>query len=285
VTDVIQVDGLKRSFAAAGGRTEAIGDVSFTLREGELLSVVGPSGCGKTTLLRCIAGLIGSDAGQVLHRGRPVKGVLPAVQVVFQEYNRSLFPWLSVERNVRFPLHGVDKREAADRVDEAIELVGLSDFRRHYPWQLSGGMQQRVAIARSVAAQAELLLMDEPFASVDAQTRLSLEMMVLDVWERLPVSILFVTHDIEEAIFLSDRVLVLSQRPSSVIANLTVDLPRPRDPLKTKELPRFLELREEIYALVGLRTTSRNDSSAGDGSSGRQTTAISSVGVGERSGR
>jgi NitT/TauT family transport system ATP-binding protein len=285
MTDVIQVDGLKRSFAAAAGRTTAIDDVSFTLKEGELLSVVGPSGCGKTTLLRCIAGLIGSDAGQILHRGRPVKGVLPTVQVVFQEYNRSLFPWLSVERNVRFPLHGVDKREASNRVDEALRLVGLEDFRRHYPWQLSGGMQQRVAIARSVAAQAELLLMDEPFASVDAQTRLSLEMMVLDVWERLDVSILFVTHDIEEAIFLSDRVLVLSQRPSSVIADLTVDLPRPRDPLKTKELPRFLELREEIYALVGLRTTSKNVASGGEGSSGRQTTAISSVGVGERSGR
>jgi NitT/TauT family transport system ATP-binding protein len=179
--------------------------------------------------------------------------VLPTLQVVFQEYNRSLFPWLSVDRNVRFPLKGVPKAEADERVGDALRVVGLEDFAGHYPWQLSGGMQQRVAIARSVAAQAEILLMDEPFASVDAQTRISLEMMLLELWDRLSISVLFVTHDIEEAILLSDRVLVLSQRPSSVIAEIDVDLPRPRDQLKTKELPRFLELREEIYALVGLR--------------------------------
>jgi NitT/TauT family transport system ATP-binding protein len=254
VTDeLIEVEGIRKAFAVGSGETLAIENVSLSMAEGEFLSLVGPSGCGKTTLLRAISGLLKIDAGEIRHRGRKVEGVLPTLQVVFQEYNRSLFPWLSVDRNVRFPLKGVPKAEADERVGDALRVVGLEDFAGHYPWQLSGGMQQRVAIARSVAAQAEILLMDEPFASVDAQTRISLEMMLLELWDRLSISVLFVTHDIEEAILLSDRVLVLSQRPSIVIAEIDVDLPRPRDQLKTKELPRFLELREEIYALVGLR--------------------------------
>jgi NitT/TauT family transport system ATP-binding protein len=251
--ELIEVDGIRKAFAVGKGETLAIEDVSLTLREGEFLSLVGPSGCGKTTLLRAISGLLPTDAGEIRHRGSRVQGVLPTLQVVFQEYNRSLFPWLSVDRNVRFPLRGVPKAEADERVADALREVGLQDFADHYPWQLSGGMQQRVAIARSVASHAELLLMDEPFASVDAQTRISLEMMLLALWERLELSVLFVTHDIEEAILLSDRVLVLSQRPSRVIAEIEIDLPRPRDQLKTKEHPRFLEAREEIFALVGLR--------------------------------
>ncbi len=251
--ELIEVEGIRKAFAVGSGETLAIENVSLSMADGEFLSLVGPSGCGKTTLLRAVSGLLKIDAGEIRHRGRKVEGVLPTLQVVFQEYNRSLFPWLSVDRNVRFPLKGVPKAEADQRVGDALRVVGLEDFAGHYPWQLSGGMQQRVAIARSVAAQAEILLMDEPFASVDAQTRISLEMMLLELWERLSISVLFVTHDIEEAILLSDRVLVLSQRPSRVIAEIEVDLPRPRDQLKTKELPRFLELREEIYALVGLR--------------------------------
>jgi NitT/TauT family transport system ATP-binding protein len=251
-TELIAVDGLRKSFAAKGGATRANDGVSLTLNEGEFLSVVGPSGCGKTTLLRCIANLLDTDGGEVRYRGQSVRGVLPGLQIVFQEFNRSLFPWLSVERNVRFPLHGLSKSEAQARGEEALRLVHLEEFAHHYPWQLSGGMQQRVALARAIAAQAELVLMDEPFASVDAQTRIALEMMLLAVWQQLGLSILFVTHDIDEAILLSDRVLVLSQRPSSVIAEIDVDLPRPRDQLKTKELPRFQDLREEIFALLGL---------------------------------
>ena len=251
-TELIAVDALRKSFAAKGGETRAIDGLSLTLNEGEFLSVVGPSGCGKTTLLRCIANLLDTDGGEVRYRGQSVRGVLPGLQIVFQEFNRSLFPWLSVERNVRFPLHDLSKSEARARADEALRLVHLEGFAHHYPWQLSGGMQQRVALARAIAAQAELVLMDEPFASVDAQTRIALEMMLLAVWQQLGLSILFVTHDIDEAILLSDRVLVLSQRPSSVIAEIDVDLPRPRDQLKTKELPRFQDLREEIFALLGL---------------------------------
>jgi NitT/TauT family transport system ATP-binding protein len=252
-SELIAVDAIRKGFPGRGGETLAIRDISLDLHDGEFLSLVGPSGCGKTTLLRCIAGLLAVDRGEVRHRGSRFDGVLPTLQVVFQDYNRSLFPWLSVERNVRFGVRGVDKAQAGERVRDALELVGLTEFAGHYPWQLSGGMQQRVAIARAIAAHAELLLMDEPFASVDAQTRISLEMMLLELWERLQISVLFVTHDIEEAILLSDRVLVLSARPSTVIAELEVDLPRPRDQLRTKELPRFLELREEIYALLGLR--------------------------------
>jgi NitT/TauT family transport system ATP-binding protein len=251
-SELVAVDGIRKSFRSRKGETLAIADISLELHEGEFLSLVGPSGCGKTTLLRCVSGLIGADRGEIRYRDQRVDGVLPTLQIVFQDYNRSLFPWLSVEKNVRFGVRGVDKEHATERVRDALALVSLTEFAGHYPWQLSGGMQQRVAIARSIAAHAELLLMDEPFASVDAQTRISLEMMLLGLWERLRISVLFVTHDIEEAILLSDRVLVLSARPSTVIAEFEVDLPRPRDQLKTKELPRFLELREEVFALLGL---------------------------------
>jgi NitT/TauT family transport system ATP-binding protein len=235
-----------------GSEVVAVDHVSLEVADGEFMVLLGPSGCGKTTLLRCIANLLDSDGGEVRYRGQSVRGVLPGLQIVFQEFNRSLFPWLSVERNVRFPLDGLSKSEARARAQEALQLVHLEGFAQHYPWQLSGGMQQRVALARAIAAQAELVLMDEPFASVDAQTRIALEMMLLAVWQQLRLSILFVTHDIDEAILLSDRVLVLSQRPSTVIAEIDVDLPRPRDQLKTKELPRFQDLREEIFALLGL---------------------------------
>jgi NitT/TauT family transport system ATP-binding protein len=252
VPELIAVDAIRKGFRARRRETLAIRDISLELQEGEFLGLVGPSGCGKTTLLRCISGLIPTDRGEIRYRERPVQGVLPTLQVVFQDYTRSLFPWLTVERNVRFGVRGVDRAQAVARVRDALELVDLGEFAGHYPWQLSGGMQQRVAIARSVAAHAELLLMDEPFASVDAQTRIALETMLLDLWERLRFSVLFVTHDIEEAILLSDRVLVLSARPSTVIAEIEVELPRPRDQLKTKELPRFLELREQVYALLGL---------------------------------
>ena len=249
---LLEIENVGKTYGSGQKATHAIADVSFAVDDREFVCVVGPSGCGKTTLLRCIANLLDSDGGEVRYRGQSVRGVLPGLQIVFQEFNRSLFPWLSVERNVRFPLHDLSKSEAGARADEALRLVHLEGFAHHYPWQLSGGMQQRVALARAIAAQAELVLMDEPFASVDAQTRIALEMMLLAVWQQLGLSILFVTHDIDEAILLSDRVLVLSQRPSSVIAEIDVDLPRPRDQLKTKELPRFQDLREEIFALLGL---------------------------------
>lgn len=251
-TPLVAIEEVTKSFHSSGTDTLAISGLTFHQRPGEFLVVVGPSGCGKTTLLRMIAGLLPPTGGEILHRGQKTEGVPPWLAVVFQEYNRSLFPWLSVMDNVAFPLFRMPRAEAHSRATEALKLVGLDAFGQHYPWQLSGGMQQRVAIARAMVAEPELLLMDEPFASVDAQTRIQLEDMVLELWERLSLSVLFVTHDIDEAIYLADRVIVLSDRPSRVIEVLEVDLPRPRHQLKTKSLPGFHELRTEAYRLIGV---------------------------------
>ena len=251
--ELIEVEGIRKAFAVGSGETLAIENVSLSMADGEFLSLVGPSGCGKTTLLRAVSGLLKIDAGEIRHRGARSRACSRPCRSSSRSTTAASSPGCPWTATSASRCKGVPKAEADQRVGDALRVVGLEDFAGHYPWQLSGGMQQRVAIARSVAAQAEILLMDEPFASVDAQTRISLEMMLLELWERLSISVLFVTHDIEEAILLSDRVLVLSQRPSRVIAEIEVDLPRPRDQLKTKELPRFLELREEIYALVGLR--------------------------------
>lgn len=249
---LVAIEEVTKSFRSSGVDTLAISGLTFHQQPGEFLVVVGPSGCGKTTLLRIIAGLLPPSGGEILHRGQKIKGVPQWLGVVFQEYNRSLFPWLSVMDNVAFPLFKMPRAQARSKATEALKLVGLDAFGQHYPWQLSGGMQQRVAIARAMVAEPELLLMDEPFASVDAQTRIQLEDMVLELWERLSLSVLFVTHDIDEAIYLADRVVVLSERPSRVVEILEVDLPRPRDQLKTKSLARFHELRTEAYKLIGV---------------------------------
>jgi NitT/TauT family transport system ATP-binding protein len=249
---VMSVEGLYKSYGSGADATQVIAGLDFEQRHREFLVIVGPSGCGKTTLLRTVAGLQPADAGAVTHHGRPVEGIPSWLSVVFQDYNRSLFPWLTVDANVQFPLHELPRSERAARSREALESVGLADFRGFYPWQLSGGMQQRVAIARGIASQPELLLMDEPFASVDAQTRMTLEGVVLDLWRRLDLSILFVTHDIDEAVFLADRVLVLSQRPTRVVEELEIDLPRPRDQVATKALPEFAEKRRAILDLIGV---------------------------------
>jgi NitT/TauT family transport system ATP-binding protein len=251
MTDVIlQVRDLEKTFQSRQGANHAIGGLSFDLRSGEFLVMVGPSGCGKTTLLRCVAGLLDVDSGERVVATGSRGGIPNSLSIVFQEYGRSLFPWLTVERNVAFGLDAVPRRERMDRVAEALNLVGLEQFSRHYPWQLSGGMQQRVAIARAVARRSALLLMDEPFASIDAQMRASLEDMIARLWAQLGFSVLFVTHDIDEAILLADRVLVLSDRPSHVLRELLIDLPRPRDQVDTKADPKFGALRAEIFKLL-----------------------------------
>ncbi|HET6380159.1 MAG TPA: ABC transporter ATP-binding protein [candidate division Zixibacteria bacterium] len=235
------------------GRAQpALADVSFSVREGELVSLVGPSGSGKTTLLRCVAGLRPPSAGAVRLAGRVIDDVPPDLAMVFQDYGRSLFPWLSVHHNVELPLRRLrlPAAERRDRVTAALSEVGLADAARQYPWQLSGGMQQRVAIARAIAYRARLLLMDEPFASVDAQTRADLQDTALEVWRAHGSTILFVTHDIDEAIYLADRVIVLSPPPGTVRAAIAVDLPRPRDQIETRGLPRFAELRTEVARLI-----------------------------------
>lgn len=225
-------------------------DITFKQAPGQFLAVVGPSGCGKTTMLRCISALMPPDSGSVLHRGQVSDNPPPWMSIVFQDYNRSLFPWLSVRRNVAFGLRGVSKIERAERVEYALEAVNLTHAADLYPWQLSGGMQQRCALARSIVVAPQLLLLDEPFASVDAQTRIDLQDMVMDICQRMELSTLLVTHDIDEAVFMADAVVVLSTRPARVVEQIDIDLPRPRDQLTTKEDPEFLRLRHHVYTLV-----------------------------------
>jgi NitT/TauT family transport system ATP-binding protein len=249
---MLEVNGIRKVYDGHGRRVEAIGDLTFSVADREFVCVVGPSGCGKTTLLRCIAGLLEPTAGEVLVDGRPVSGPPPGLALVFQEYGRSLFPWMRVRENVELPLR--EKRLPAARraelVDTALDAVGLSDAHRAYPWQLSGGMQQRVAIARAIAYEPGVLLMDEPFAAVDAQTRADLEDLIRTVWQRLGVTLLFVTHDIDESVYLSQRVIILSSAPTHVVESLDVDLPDMRDQLSTRADPRFTELRGHVYAQI-----------------------------------
>lgn len=249
---LLTVTGLKKVYPSPTGQVEAIGDISFAVHPGELVCIVGPSGCGKTTLLKCISGLLPPTAGQVVLDGAPVTAPPRTMAVVFQEYGRSLYPWLTVRDNVALPLRarGVPKAERKAAVEQALAEVGLSKVLRKYPWQLSGGMQQRVAIARAIAYQPEVLVMDEPFAAVDAQTRADLEDLVRRVWRDHGVTVLFVTHDIDESVYLGERVLVLSNAPTSVQEDLAIDLPAERDQLNTRALPRFTELRTHVYEQI-----------------------------------
>ena len=249
---MLDIKGLSKTYGSGPKATHAIGDVSFTVLDGEFVCVVGPSGCGKTTLLKCIAGLLDPSRGEVALRGRPVQGPPDELALVFQEYSRSLMPWSSVRNNVLLPLRHkkLSRAERTQLVEDSVEAVGLTRFVDHYPWQLSGGMQQRVAIARALAYQPTILLMDEPFASVDAQTRGDLEDLILQVRDEYGITILFVTHDIDESVYLSDRVVVLTHSPTEVKEIVAVDLPRPRDQLATKELPEFMNLRAHVYRLI-----------------------------------
>ena len=251
---MLSVRGLQKVYQTDAGDIEAVRNLTFDLRPGELACLVGPSGSGKTTLLKCISGLMSPTAGEVLLDGKPVAGPPKKMAVVFQEYGRSLFPWMRVRENVELPLknQGVPKAERARLVEDALEAVGLSHVPRSYPWQLSGGMQQRVAIARAIAYQPEVLLMDEPFAAVDAQTRADLEDLIRTVWKKLGVTILFVTHDIDESVYLGERVIILSSSPTIVQEDLTIDLPADRDQLNTRALPRFTELRHHVYEQIQL---------------------------------
>jgi len=249
---LLEVRGLKKVYDGRQRPVEAVRDLTFGLDAGDLVCLVGPSGCGKTTLLRCMAGLLAPTAGEVRLRDKPVTGPPPGMAVVFQEYGRSLFPWMSVRDNVELPLRnkGMARKPRRDLVAQALASVGLADAHHAYPWQLSGGMQQRVAIARAVAYQPDVLLMDEPFAAVDAQTRADLEDLIRDLWRKLGITILFVTHDIDEAVYLGQRVIVLSSSPTVVREVLDVDLPDQRDQLTTRSDSRFTELRSHVYAQI-----------------------------------
>lgn len=236
----------------AYGEHVVIDGLTFSVTAGEFVSIVGPSGCGKTTLLRVLSGLQQSMGGTVRLLGNVVQDVPDALAMVFQDYSRSLFPWLTVGGNVDFPMRrmGLSKAERRARIAESLDAVDLRGVADKYPWQLSGGMQQRAAIARALAYRPEVLLMDEPFASVDAQTRMDLEDLILRVWSEYGMTILFVTHDIDESVYLSDRVLVLSISPATVLDDVAIRLPRPRDQIDTKATSLFVELRVRVASLI-----------------------------------
>ncbi|MEV7326173.1 ABC transporter ATP-binding protein [Streptomyces sp. NPDC093970] len=249
---MLDVRGLRKVYDGSGRRVEAVRDLTFTVEAGELVCLVGPSGCGKTTLLKCVAGLLTPTGGEVLLEGKAVTGPPPGMAFVFQEYGRSLFPWMRVAENIALPLRQkrLSRERRAELVLDALRSVGLTDAAAAYPWQLSGGMQQRVAIARALAYEPRVLLMDEPFAAVDAQTRADLEDLVRGLWRERGITVLFVTHDIDEAVYLGQRVVVLSASPTVVREQLKVDLPDERDQLHTRVAPRFAELRTRVYEQI-----------------------------------
>uniref|UniRef100_UPI000B017635 ATP-binding cassette domain-containing protein n=1 Tax=Nonomuraea pusilla TaxID=46177 RepID=UPI000B017635 len=250
---MLEIDNLSHIYGAGGPNAHhAIEGLNLSVAAGELLCIVGPSGAGKSTLLRSIAGLITPSGGEVRIEGEVVRQTPDNLAVVFQDYSRSLFPWMSVEDNVALPLRRkkMDKRQRREAAQEALESVGLADAGRKYPFQLSGGMQQRVAIARALAYRPSLMLMDEPFGSVDAQTREDLEDLVLKVRGHHQMTIVLITHDIDESVYVGDRVVVLSKAPAHVVGDLKVDLPSPRDQITTREHPDFVHLRAEVGRLV-----------------------------------
>jgi NitT/TauT family transport system ATP-binding protein len=263
MTPYISIDSVAKAYEGHGRITVALGGVSTHIERGSFVSIVGPSGCGKSTLLQIVAGLAKPTAGSVRLEGRPVSEPPPEIIYVFQQYTRSLFPWKTVERNIAYGLEnrgGLSRAEIVERTREYIGLVKLSGFERHYPWQLSGGMQQRVAIARALACRPDVLLMDEPFSSVDALTRVGLQELVLRLWRELGLTVVFVTHDTEEAIYLSTRVIALSKAPAVVGMDLRIELPHPRHQIATRELPQYLDYRHrllaQLFADEGLRTGS-----------------------------
>jgi NitT/TauT family transport system ATP-binding protein len=249
---MLEVTGLKKVYEGKTRTVEAVRDLTFTLDKGELVCLVGPSGCGKTTLLKCMSGLLEPTSGTVVLSGKKVVGPPPGMAIVFQEYGRSLFPWMTVRENVELPLKQkkVPSARRKELVEESIAAVGLKEAHSAYPWQLSGGMQQRVAIARAIAYEPQVLLMDEPFAAVDAQTRADLEDLIRDLWHKFQVTTLFVTHDIDEAVYLGQRVLILSNSPTVIRQDLTIDLPDERDQLHTRSSQRFAELRAQVYSQI-----------------------------------
>ena len=246
---ILEVKGLQKEFDTPQGRVTALKDINFKTHRREFVCVIGPSGCGKSTLIRILAGLENTTSGKVLLEGEEVSGPGPDRGMVFQGY--TLFPWLTVKRNVMFGLEvsGQGKYIAEDEARQWIELVGLSKFENSYPHQLSGGMKQRVAIARALANQPRILLMDEPFGALDAQTRAKMQGYLMEIWKNIDITILFITHDLDEAIYLADRILVLKAHPGEVQELIEVPVPQPRsqDQLLT---PEFLATKKRLEELI-----------------------------------
>jgi NitT/TauT family transport system ATP-binding protein len=245
-TPIIEIKSVSKQFELQGQRIEALRGANLTLRKGEFVCLIGASGCGKSTLLRIVAGFEQPSRGEALMWGKPIAGPAPDRGMVFQDYG--LFPWLNVRRNIAFgpTARGLAAAEVKDTVERFVSLVGLQRFADAYPHQLSGGMKQRVAIARVLANDADLVLMDEPFGALDAMTRERLQDELLDIWQRTGLTVMFVTHSIEEAIFLADRVVVMSPGPGRIETEMRIDLPRPRD----VSAPDFNEIRRELSRML-----------------------------------
>jgi ABC-type nitrate/sulfonate/bicarbonate transport system ATPase subunit len=249
---IFECRGVGLELPHAGDRRVIVEDISFDVRRGEIFTIVGGSGTGKTTLLRLLGGLVAATSGSIRFQDKPIDGPPDGVVVVFQDYSHALLQWRTVGRNVAIGLEGrLPRGEIEERVRDALRLLRLEAHADDYPWQLSGGMQQRVQIARALALRPAVLLMDEPFAALDAMTKATLQDELLQVREQTGSSVVFVTHDIEEAVYLGDRVAVITGAPGRIERTVAVDLPKPRDQVVTRQLPKFLELRYLLHQAIG----------------------------------
>jgi NitT/TauT family transport system ATP-binding protein len=255
MSGMLSVEGVGKTFVGERGRAdlEVLCDISFEVEAGEFVSVIGPSGCGKTTLLRILHGLEPATSGGVSVLGRRVQGPSPSSAIVFQQFN--LFPWLTVMQNIAFGLEvaKVPARECAERARRFVSLVGLDGFEDHYPHELSGGMQQRVGLARALVLDPQILLLDEPFGALDAITREQLQIEIADILVRSRKTVVFITHNMDEAIFFSDRILVMSPRPGRLLEDVRVELPRPREANAVRASWLFASMRERLWSLLSQR--------------------------------
>ena len=242
----LQVENVEMIFDRDGKQTSVLENISLEVGEGEFLCLLGPSGCGKTTLLNIMAGFLSPTRGEVKVRGEIVHGPDPRRIFVFQE--RGVFPWLTVEGNIGFGIAGLPREDREQRIAHYIQMVGLGGFEKSYPSELSGGMKQRLEVARALAVNPDMLLLDEPFGALDSITRLTMRKELLRIWEAERKTIIFVTHDIDEAVQLADRVVVMSARPAAIQQIVTIDISHPRD----ISAPRYLELRDGIFQQIGL---------------------------------
>jgi NitT/TauT family transport system ATP-binding protein len=250
---IIEVKNINKTFSVNGKKVTVFEDLSYGIDKGSFLSIVGPSGCGKSTLLKLVSGLESPTSGKVVFQGREISGPPKGMIYVFQQYSKSIFPWRTVIQNIEFGLKAhkkLGKKEAREKCMDYIKLVGLEGYEDYYPAHLSGGMQQRVVIARALICEPEVLLMDEPFSAVDAMTRAILQELLLNLWEKLGITILFVTHDVEEAVFLSSHIISLGKAPAAIKEDLVVNLPYPRDQIKTRENEHFIAHRQKLFASI-----------------------------------
>lgn len=243
---IIEVQRVKKVYK----KHEAIKCISLKVEPGKFVAIVGPSGCGKSTLLKIISGLVTRSEGDVFYKGKKVVKPIYEMIYLFQQYSKSIFPWLTVLQNVAFGLknrkNAKKKEEIYEKSRKYIEMVGLKGYEQFYPFQLSGGMQQRVAIARALVCEPEVLLMDEPFSAVDYLTRVELQDLLLEIWQEIDITIIFITHDIEEAVYLAQEVVVLSKAPATIFNSIKVEIPYPRNHVTTKESQMYLSYRHRI---------------------------------------